>query len=204
VLTQLLVLWLLSERPLNGYELKRILQDSSTGLWAEIEAASIYSVLRTFERRGVVEAVAADGATRQSTQYRITRDGRRVLRELAERAWRGSLLDLALGQAAIATGGELEPERLRALARERLARIESELQWARSLERSALDAQLAVRMSALLAADADWLRSLVARFPHFQQPQGAPHGRKKRQPRSPADRERGRPQRRRTRRADPL
>jgi len=156
MLTQLLVLWLLSERPLSGYRLQRILLDPSVGLWLRIEPASVYSVLRTLVRALAVEAVA--GAAR-ATDYRITRRGRTRLRELALQAWAAPVGDFAAIQVAFAVRHELEPQELEAALTQRIERTTQELAGLDALARRAFDPLLVDRMRRLLHADLQWLQS---------------------------------------------
>ena len=60
MLTRLLVLWLLSEGRLHGYQIKKILDDDTLRFWFPDEFGSIYSVLRTLERHGYVTPVAVE------------------------------------------------------------------------------------------------------------------------------------------------
>ena len=60
MLTRLLVLWLLSEQPLHGYRIKKILDDDGLRFWFPVEYTSIYAVLRSLVRGGHVEPVAVD------------------------------------------------------------------------------------------------------------------------------------------------
>ena len=113
MLTRLLVLWLLSEQPLHGYRIKKILDDEALRFWFPVEYASIYSVLRSLVRGGYVESVAVEreGQRPERTRYAITPEGRRHLAELLERAWRelppvGDVTALAL-----AARSDLEDER---------------------------------------------------------------------------------------------
>ena len=90
MLTRLLVLWLLSEQSHHGYRIKKILDDEALRFWFPVEYASIYAVLRSLVRAGYVESVAVEreGQRPERTRYAITREGRRHLSELLERAWR--------------------------------------------------------------------------------------------------------------------
>ena len=53
MLTRLLILWLLSERPLHGYKIKRALDEPGLRFWFPIEYAAIYSLLGTAQLNGL-------------------------------------------------------------------------------------------------------------------------------------------------------
>jgi len=166
VLTRLLVLWLLSERPLHGYRIKKILDDQALRFWFPVEYASIYSVLRTLVRGGYVESVAVerDGQRPERTRYAITPEGRRHLAELLERAWRelapiGDVTALALAARSDLEDERRVPELLserRDALRERLGRLEAQA-------RSAPAAEMVDRRRALTEAELEWTENLLAK-----------------------------------------
>jgi len=87
--TRLVVLGLLQERPLHGYEIKHIIQDHM-GDWTSIAFGSIYFALKKLTEEGMVEIAATeqDGNRPSRTVYAVTDAGRaeflRLLRELWE------------------------------------------------------------------------------------------------------------------------
>ena len=166
MLTRLLVLWLLSEQPLHGYRIKKILDDEALRFWFPVEYASIYAVLRSLVRRGYVETVAVEreGQRPERTRYAITADGRRHLAELLERAWRelppvGDVTALALAArpdlADESRVPQLLAERSDAL-RERLARLDAQA-------KSAPAAAMVDRRRALTQAELEWTENLLAK-----------------------------------------
>jgi DNA-binding PadR family transcriptional regulator len=166
VLTRLLVLWLLSEQPLHGYRIKKILDDDGLRFWFPVEYASIYAVLRSLVRGGHVEPVAVEreGQRPERTRYAITADGRRHLSELLERAWRelpaiGDPLGLALAARSDLEDESRVPELLAArrdALRERLATLDAQA-------RSAPAAEMVTRQRALAEAELSWTDDLLTR-----------------------------------------
>jgi len=159
MLSRMLVLWLLSEQPLHGYRIKRILDDEGLRFWFPIEFGSIYAVLRTLVKAGHVEAAAVEreGRRPERTRYAITPAGRRYLAELLERAWQelpspGDPFALALAARSDLEDEERVPEllqaRMRAL-RARLARLDG-------LARAAPAPELVERQRALTVAELAW------------------------------------------------
>jgi DNA-binding PadR family transcriptional regulator len=165
VLTRLLVLWLLSEQSLHGYRIKKILDDEALRFWFPVEYASVYAVLRTLVRAGYVEAVAVEkeGRRPERTRYAITREGRRHLSELLERAWRelpsaGDPISLALAARSDLEDESRVPELLagrRDALRDRLAQLDE-------LARSAPAPEMVDRRRALTQAELEWTEDLLA------------------------------------------
>jgi DNA-binding PadR family transcriptional regulator len=158
------ILWLLSEGPLHGYRIKRILDDASLSFWFPIEYASIYSVLRTMVKEGHVRVAAVErqGQRPERTRYAITRSGRRHFSELLEKAWRDPPTTSDPFQLALAARSDLhkpaEPlmgDRVEAL-RERLATLER-------LAPSAPAPEMVERQIMLTRAELAWLEDLISR-----------------------------------------
>jgi DNA-binding PadR family transcriptional regulator len=164
-LTRLVVLWLLSEGPLHGYRIKRILDDEALGFWFRVEPASIYSVLRTLVKGGQVKVVAVerDGHRPERTRYAITREGRAHLTELLERAWREIPTTADPIQMALAARSEVTESQIENLLQERidaLIRRQGELEQAR---RSAPEAEMVDRLVVLTDAELRWAKSLLSK-----------------------------------------
>lgn len=84
---EVVILGLLAEETLYGYELLERFRSRSLGFWVEVAKASVYQALRRLEREGLVTGKAQEGIEGPDRRvYRITRPGRDRLREgLAER-----------------------------------------------------------------------------------------------------------------------
>jgi DNA-binding PadR family transcriptional regulator len=163
-LTRLVVLWLLSEGPLHGYRIKKILDDEGLSFWFPIEYASIYTVLRTLVKTDHVRIVAVerDGQRPERTRYSITRSGRRHLNALLERAWREPPRPADPIQLALAARSELGEERVAALILERAEALRQRLILLERLGRSAPAPEMVGRQAALTRAELEWLESLTA------------------------------------------
>jgi DNA-binding PadR family transcriptional regulator len=78
---EVVVLGLLAERPLYGYQLLERFRERGMGSWVEIGKASVYQALRRLEERGHVSGRAQEGAEGPDRRvYRLTRSGRDLLR----------------------------------------------------------------------------------------------------------------------------
>jgi DNA-binding PadR family transcriptional regulator len=82
------ILGLLRQKPLYGYEIKHIIEDHM-GDWTDIKFGSIYFALSRLSEDGAVEMVeeVADGGRPARRVYRITDQGRALFDRLLRRLW---------------------------------------------------------------------------------------------------------------------
>jgi DNA-binding PadR family transcriptional regulator len=74
---ELVVLGLLAEGPLHGYELLERYRARSMGYWAEVGRASVYQTLKRLESAGLASGRAQEGGVGPDRRvYRITKPGR--------------------------------------------------------------------------------------------------------------------------------
>jgi DNA-binding PadR family transcriptional regulator len=132
--TAYVILGMLGWRPMSGYEIKSIVDNSTRFFWAA-SYGQIYPELRRLSQGGLIEGQARPHGGRKRNIYRLTPRGRKELR-----AWLAT--DPAVYQVrdegllklffAAATGGESAPATLEAMRREherivtQLRRIEAE------------------------------------------------------------------------------
>jgi DNA-binding PadR family transcriptional regulator len=86
--TRLVILGLLRERPLYGYEIKSIIEDHM-GDWTNIAFGSIYFALGKLSDEGVIEKVATEQAGNRPSRsiYQITKAGRDEFLRLLRLVW---------------------------------------------------------------------------------------------------------------------
>jgi DNA-binding PadR family transcriptional regulator len=78
---EVVVLGLLAEEPLYGYDLLERFRTRSMGFWVEIGKASVYQALRRLERDGLISGRSQDGPEGPDRRvYRISKAGRDRLR----------------------------------------------------------------------------------------------------------------------------
>jgi DNA-binding PadR family transcriptional regulator len=78
---EVVVLGLLAEGPMHGYDLLERARTRGMGSWAEVGKASIYQALHRLERAGAIAGRAQEGPEGPDRRvYRITGAGRRRLR----------------------------------------------------------------------------------------------------------------------------
>lgn len=86
--TRLVILGLLCERDLYGYEIKQIIEERMSD-WTSIAFGSIYFALGKLSEEGFIEEAATEqeGARPSRTVYRITETGRAEFMRLLREVW---------------------------------------------------------------------------------------------------------------------
>ena len=84
---EVVVLGLLADEPMHGYDLLERFRTRSMGFWVEVGKASVYQVLKRLEREGSIAGKTQEGTDGPDRRvYRLTRQGRqRLSTGLAER-----------------------------------------------------------------------------------------------------------------------
>lgn len=84
----LVVLSLLAERPMHGYDLLGEYQRQEVVDWASVSKAQLYYALNKLAKMKLIDGQVETGSTRDRTTYAVTASGRGALREaLANPAW---------------------------------------------------------------------------------------------------------------------
>ena len=109
---EVVVLGLLADEPMHGYDLLERFRTRSMGFWVEVGKASVYQVLKRLEREGSIAGKTQEGTDGPDRRvYRLTRQGRqRLSAGLAER-WSALApyetdAGVALGFAHLVPAGE--------------------------------------------------------------------------------------------------
>lgn len=86
--TRLVVLGLLQDRPLHGYEIKHVIEDHM-GDWTSIAFGSIYFALKKLTEEGLIEVSATErtGNRPSRTVYALTDAGREEFLRLLRGLW---------------------------------------------------------------------------------------------------------------------
>lgn len=157
--TRLVILWLLSESPLHGYQVKRILSDPGLQFWFPIEFGSIYSVLRSLAKEGYVREAAVERAGRRPrrTRYAITPRGRQYFAALLREAWRRPHSPTQPIDLALAARPELAEEELPEILAARREALQDRLGEIERIRRSAPSAEMVERARILTEAELHWL-----------------------------------------------
>ena len=166
---EVVVLGLLEEGPVHGYDVLERFRDRSMGFWVEVGKASVYQTLQRLERSGLVAGRAQEGTEGPDRRvFRITTAGRKRLREAAaELAIELTPFETGAG-TALGVSNTLPPAGARAVAdareqvlrdlREGIAAERARHAHERGPARAISDAMLD-RQQALAEAELEWLRS---------------------------------------------
>jgi DNA-binding PadR family transcriptional regulator len=127
---KLIILGLLQESPMHGYEVKQRIEREEMAEWAGISYGAIYSALNKLARDGFVEKTGTEQVGKRPSRdvYQITKSGHdeflRLLREaLSTVAHQNDPVDIALRFAEA-----LSAQEVRALLEERKVMLEQGLQ----------------------------------------------------------------------------
>lgn len=161
-MARLLVLWLLSEHAMHGYQIKKALSDNGIAFWFALEDASIYSVLRTLTKNGYAEELPREQSGRRPprTKYRITRSGRRYYRGLLTEALARPTMPVAPIDVALAARGDLDPNVVSQSLAARTKSLQVLKAQMESARKAAPAAALVDRNLALVRAELTWLGQL--------------------------------------------
>jgi PadR family transcriptional regulator PadR len=75
-----LLLFIIAELPIHGYEIARELERRSAGYFS-LTASTLYSALRRLERRGLVSSTWQQISKQRRRSYKLTEKGRQILAE---------------------------------------------------------------------------------------------------------------------------
>jgi DNA-binding PadR family transcriptional regulator len=127
---RLIILGLLQEEPLHGYEIKRRIEHEAMADWAGLSYGAIYSALSKLAKDGFVKKIGTEQVGKRPSRdvYQITKNGRgeflRLLREaLSTVAYQNDPVDIALRLV-----GALPAQEVRALLEERKATLKQGFQ----------------------------------------------------------------------------
>lgn len=89
--------------PVNGYQVRRELQSWGVEDWSDLKPGSVYSMLSTLERQGLLTRYDLPDGSRSVAVYTTTGDGRRLFADLVRHGIDGTLgLDLLTLETALA------------------------------------------------------------------------------------------------------
>jgi len=138
------ILGLLRQDTLYGYQIKKALQGEPFSGWAGLLDASPYPELNRMVAEGLIEGVSAKAVTGRParTLYRLTREGSEELLRSLREAWREMGRDRLPQDIAMFFMDALSHDEVTTALRERLTRLEEEtrrLQGEREWTRALLD-----------------------------------------------------------------
>jgi DNA-binding PadR family transcriptional regulator len=124
--TRLVILGVLRERPLHGYEIKHIIEEHM-GDWTNIAFGSIYFALKKLSEEGFVEkaGVEQEGGRPSRTIYQITEAGRAEFLRLLREVWGEAERHYYAIDIGLAFAGALPREEVKGYLKERIAQLEA-------------------------------------------------------------------------------
>lgn len=164
------VLAVLAERPMHGYDLQKVVHDRGFLFWTQLRRSSSYKALQLLERHGLVAPRVESGAGPSRHVYTITERGLDHLRgeglsKLANPGHPRSEIDLAIYALPFLPRDEALAafRQCRENLESRADFLRERLEWCRSrgLRMPALSFE---RPLAALEAEIAWLDGLVARY----------------------------------------
>jgi DNA-binding PadR family transcriptional regulator len=127
--TRLVILGLLRERPLHGYEIKHIIEEHM-GDWTNIAFGSIYFALKKLSEEGFVEKAGTEqeGGRPSRTIYQITEAGRAEFLRLLRAVWSEVERHYFATDIGLAFIEALPRDEVKGYLRDRIAQLEEILQ----------------------------------------------------------------------------
>jgi DNA-binding PadR family transcriptional regulator len=135
----LAVLTCLYERPMHPYEVAQTLRSRGTHESIRLNFGSLYSVVESLERRGLISAreTVRAGRRPERTIYAITDDGARELVDWLTELVASPAKEYLQFEAALALIGALPPDDAAALLRQRVLALRLQLAQSRATRESA-------------------------------------------------------------------
>ena len=171
--TRVLILGVLLDGPLHGYEVRKTLELWGTQHWANVAFGSIYHALGKMAQEGLLEVVGGEGAKsgRGRTVYAITPEGRAEFDRRLREHWTEIMPIADPFQVALTFMDRLPRADLLSAVRERTERLRAGfamLERARDAKRAANAPRHVDECIALSAAEyraqLEWLEQAVERI----------------------------------------
>jgi len=166
-----LVLGILQQGELYGYQIKKMFQEERFSTWATLPIASLYHELNKMAEEGLIERVATQSSKGRParTIYRITERGRQELSHLLRKAWLEMEPPRSSQDIAVFFMNSLPEEEVLSMLRERLAKLKEKLRCVeRALEKQARQAASPSTLRAVLdhaqlriRGEIEWTQHLI-------------------------------------------
>jgi len=123
--TRLVILGLLREQPLHGYEIKQIIEEHM-GDWTSIAFGSIYFALGKLSEEGMIAMVATEKAGNRPSRsiYQVTEAGRAEFMRLLREVWSEPERQYFTIDVALAFMNALPAQEVKGYLQKRLAQLE--------------------------------------------------------------------------------
>jgi DNA-binding PadR family transcriptional regulator len=168
---RLVILGLLRERPLYGYEIKQIIEDHMSD-WTSIAFGSIYFALDKLSEEQFIEktGVEREGKRPSRSVYQITEAGRAEFPRLLRAVWGNLERQYFSVDIGLAFVDALPLDEIKGHLRQRVAQLEGTLTYLDSHQQEALGEQQVPRSAVAIfehsrvhfQAELTWTRELLA------------------------------------------
>lgn len=172
---RLVILGLLRQRPLYGYEIKQIIEEHM-GDWTSIAFGSIYFALDKLTEEGFIERAGVEQAGNRPSRsvFQVTETGRQEFLRLLRAGWRTverQYFDLDL---CLFFMGALPREEVKSYLHERIAGIEEVLHHVHAHQEEEMAKEEVPPLARAIfshtlahtRAELEWLRSVLQDFEH--------------------------------------
>ena len=128
--TRLVILGLLRDQPLHGYEIKQIIEEHM-GDWTSIAFGSIYFALGKLSEEGLIEMAATEkkGNRPSRSVYQITKSGRSEFIRLLKEVWSEPERQYFALDVGVAFMNALPVGEVKGYLRKQVAQMETDLQY---------------------------------------------------------------------------
>jgi len=138
--TRLVILGLLRDQPLHGYEIKQIIEEHM-GDWTSIAFGSIYFALGKLSEEGMIEMVATEkeGNRPSRSIYQISEAGRAEFLRLLREVWNEPERQFFAIDVGLAFMNALPSEEIKGYLQTRVGKLEGLLQYLGSHEQEQME-----------------------------------------------------------------
>ena len=171
--TRLVILGLLRDQPLHGYEIKHIIEEQM-GDWTSIAFGSIYFALGKLSEEGMIEMVATEKAGKRPSRsiYQITEAGRAEFLRLLREVWSEAERQYFGVDVALAFMNALPAQEIKGYLHQRVAQLEGALHYLDAHQQEQMgqpdipDSAVAIfeHSRAHMAAELAWTKELVEKM----------------------------------------
>ena len=171
--TRLIILGLLKDRPLHGYELKQIIE-KNMGDWTKVAFGSIYFALSLLSKEKLVERVNEEKIGNRPSRniYRTTQKGKEEFYSLLKKSWANHDREFYPLDVALAFSNELPGHEVAAYLKKRIKKLEEILLF---LEKHKQEQILSTEVPKIagfifshsdfhIKAELNWLKSVLVEF----------------------------------------
>ena len=168
--TRLVILGLLRDQPLHGYEIKQIIEEQM-GDWTSIAFGSIYFALGKLAEEDLIEMVATEKEGKRPSRsiYQITDAGRSEFLQLLRKAWsvpERQFFALDIGLAFI---NALPVNEIKSYLHQQVSQLEADLQYLNTHQQEQMSqpgipsraGMIFEHSRAHLVAELTWLREVL-------------------------------------------